>query len=159
MTTTGTGLVVNVNRTPSGSYLGFDHSQPTGCPNSLANCNYQIVNGAFSGNVVNGSLTYQITNLAVSNGNTLTGPGVGTLSLTYTDPHSGAVTVSITGTSASVPASGTATLGTTGIAIVMGTGGIGNIYSGYTGSTSTATLIGTISGGMVYFIDGTTQSL
>ena len=158
---TGT-LGVNMNRTPDGSsFPGYDPTIPSGgCTNLSDWCNYQITSGTFSGSIVNGSSTYHITNLVGSNGNTLTAFNpVGTLSLTYSDPSSNVVTVNMTGTALGVPGSGTATLGSSGIAIAVGTGGIGNVYSGYSSPTSTGTLLGSISGGMVYFVDGTTQSI
>ena len=146
MTTTGTGLVVNMDQS------NFNPNSPTSATN------YQVDSASFNGKIVNGSSTYSIANLLATNGNTVsTYNPVGTLALTYTDPNNITVTVNLTATT---PPSGSAVLGNSSIAIVYNsTTKQGDVYTGYTGSGNPGTKIGYITGGMVYFTDGSNQSL
>ena len=100
--------------------------------------------------------------MLATNGNTVSkyNNSVGTLALTYTDPSGNTVTVNLTGTAPGVAATGTAVLGGSSIAIVYNSSTKqGDVYTGYTGSASPGTQIGYITGGVVYFTDGSFQSL
>jgi hypothetical protein len=137
---------------PASNYLGFDVNQP------ISPSNYpRAESGSFVGTIVNRTVSPAMTytvNVTAAKGTTGVTYNNTNITMTYTDPSNNTVTVTGTDYNGLSPTIGTATMG--GITI---TGN--NVYAGTptTVTAGTATLIGTISGPTMNFIDGTLASL
>jgi len=136
LVTTGAGVTITSDRTQ------YDPTQP------VSSTNFPTQSGTFVGNVVSGTSTYSL-NLSVYTGTSSSTYNTGTTTLTYSDSSNNAVTVTgtATGLTATEAASITATLSGN------------NTGSVYSGSAATGTPIGTITNGVVSFIDNSTLTL
>jgi hypothetical protein len=166
--TTFTGSVTNLASSSVGQFmtgtliLNMDHSAYDTYLLQTAT-NYPKDYGSFVGTIKNGASTYSI-----SFSNTL--PVCSTtcssdMTLVYTDPKPTTVNASWTNTQyftgpyayTSASSNQKATLGT--ITMANDSNNIPTLYSGYVSSANKGTVIGTASGNMMSFIDGTTQSI
>jgi hypothetical protein len=167
--TTFTGSVTNLASASVGKIMtgtltmNMDHSAYNSNSPQTAS-NYPKNYGSFVGTIINGTSTYSIsfsTTLPVC---TFTACSYDT-TLVYTDPKPTTVSVSWTDTQNytgpyiywTVTSNQKATLGA--ITMLKDSNNTPTLYSGYVSSSNKGTVIGTVSGNMMSFIDGTTQSI
>lgn len=137
LTTTGSGLTVNSDRTQ------YDPTLP------VRYDNFPTESAMFSGSFVNGSSTYSVSLNIFTGTSSTTYNNVSAL-LTYADSSSNAVTVSGSTT-------GLMLNGATSVNATLGGNNTGSVYSG--SAVSSAALIGNIVNGVVSFIDNSTFTL